>query len=102
MAQLLTPEGEGEPWLACRDQAIFELFYSSGLRLAELVGLNVEDCDLAEGLVQVTGKGQKTRRVPLGGPAREAIVAWRRFRAERFPPSLWSGGRSSFLLGGSV
>jgi integrase/recombinase XerC len=85
MAQLLTPEGEGEPWLACRDQAIFELFYSSGLRLAELVGLNVEDCDLAEGLVQVTGKGQKTRLVPLGGAAREAILLWRRFRAERFP-----------------
>ena len=85
MAQLLTPEDEGEPWLACRDQAIFELFYSSGLRLAELVGLNVEDCDLAEGLVQVTGKGQKTRRVPLGGAAREAILLWRRFRAERFP-----------------
>ncbi len=85
MTQLLTPEGEGEPWLLARDQAIFELFYSSGLRLSELVSLDVEDCDLVDGLVQVTGKGQKARRVPLGRVARAALWAWRKQRQVRFP-----------------
>ncbi|HEX6827499.1 MAG TPA: site-specific integrase, partial [Burkholderiales bacterium] len=52
--------------LALRDRAMFELFYSSGLRLAELTGLRPEDLDIREGTVRVTGKGSKTRVVPLG------------------------------------
>lgn len=62
--------------LAVRDHAILELFYSSGLRLAELVSLNVDGLDLAEGTVTVTGKGNKTRIVPVGRYAIEAIQAW--------------------------
>jgi integrase/recombinase XerC len=61
---------------AVRDKAIFELFYSSGLRLAELVGLDPEQLDLNAGEVRVTGKGSKTRIVPLGQFAITAIKAW--------------------------
>ncbi|MCU7850771.1 MAG: tyrosine recombinase XerC [Candidatus Thiodiazotropha sp. (ex Monitilora ramsayi)] len=59
-----------------RDKAIMELFYSSGLRLAELVSLNLGEVDLHEQMVEVTGKGAKTRRVPVGKQAREAIENW--------------------------
>ncbi|MEE4380541.1 MAG: site-specific integrase, partial [Pseudomonadales bacterium] len=57
-------------WLRARDQACFELLYSSGLRLAELVGLDVPDLDVADGVVAVTGKGAKSRRLPVGRMAR--------------------------------
>lgn len=59
-----------------RDRAIMELFYSSGLRLAELVALDPGDIDFGEGMVEVTGKGAKTRRVPVGRLAIEALRAW--------------------------
>ncbi|MFN4148400.1 MAG: tyrosine recombinase XerC [Rhodocyclaceae bacterium] len=63
--------------LTCRDRAMFELFYSSGLRLAELVSLDVVGgLDLAEGEVTVTGKRGKTRTVPVGRKAGEALSAW--------------------------
>lgn len=65
-----------DDFLARRDQAILELFYSSGLRLSELTGLNMEQLDLSEGLVQVLGKGSKTRVLPVGKKAREALQAW--------------------------
>jgi integrase/recombinase XerC len=66
--------------LAIRDQAMVELFYSSGLRLAELVAVNLGDIDMAEGELGVLGKGSKTRRVPVGIKAREAIRSWLRVR----------------------
>jgi len=59
-----------------RDKAMFELFYSSGLRLAELVGLDPAQLDLSAGEVRVTGKGSKTRIVPLGQFADTALRAW--------------------------
>jgi integrase/recombinase XerC len=64
--------------VALRDRAMFELLYSSGLRLGELVALNIDDgrLDLAQGEVTVTGKGSKTRTVPVGKKAREALRAW--------------------------
>jgi len=62
--------------LAARDHAILELFYSSGLRLAELVGLDLDGLDLAESTVTVTGKGNKTRIVPVGQYAIAAIKIW--------------------------
>jgi integrase/recombinase XerC len=62
--------------LALRDHAILELFYSSGLRLAELVSLNLDGLDLGVGTVTVTGKGSKTRIVPVGSHAIAAIHAW--------------------------
>ena len=67
--------------LALRDRAILELFYSSGLRLAELVTLTLAGLDLAEGAVTVTGKGAKTRIVPLGSQAIAAIRVWLAARA---------------------
>jgi integrase/recombinase XerC len=72
--------------LAIRDRAIFELAYSSGLRLSELAGLDVDRVDLASGEVRVVGKGSKERVVPVGAPAREAIVAWLEARASNALP----------------
>lgn len=62
--------------LALRDKAMWELFYSSGLRLAELTGLSLNDVDRADATVRVTGKGGKTRVVPVGKHALTAIDAW--------------------------
>ncbi|NWG38686.1 MAG: tyrosine recombinase XerC [Hydrogenophilaceae bacterium] len=62
--------------LEIRDKAMFELFYSAGLRLAELVNLDVMSLDLASGDATVTGKGSKTRLVPVGNKARMALNEW--------------------------
>ncbi|MDP1644399.1 MAG: tyrosine recombinase XerC [Thiobacillus sp.] len=62
--------------LLARDRAMFELFYSSGLRLAELTGLDLNDVNLQSGEAQVTGKGRKTRIVPVGRQALDAVKAW--------------------------
>ncbi len=62
--------------LDARDKAMFELLYSSGLRLAELVNLDPIDMDFADASVRVTGKGNKTRIVPLGSHAIAALKAW--------------------------
>ncbi|MFC1689015.1 tyrosine recombinase XerC [Pseudomonadota bacterium] len=66
--------------LAIRDKAIMELFYSSGLRLSELAGLRWNQIDPASGLITVTGKGNKTRVVPVGSYAAKALAAWRKVR----------------------
>lgn len=71
---------DDEP-LMVRDNAMIELFYSSGLRLAELVSVNIGDIDMADGTLDVIGKGAKTRRVPVGGKARDAVGRWLRVRA---------------------
>ena len=63
--------------LGLRDRALLELFYSSGLRLSELCALRWNALDLAGGFVQVTGKGNKQRIVPVGSHARAALQAWR-------------------------
>jgi integrase/recombinase XerC len=68
--------------LALRDKAIMELFYSSGLRLSELAGLRWDQVDVASGLITVTGKGNKTRVVPLGSYASAALAAWNRVRGQ--------------------
>lgn len=62
--------------LRARDRAILEVFYGSGLRIGELVGLNLSDVDLQEGLTRVRGKGRKERIVPTGRKAREALRAY--------------------------
>lgn len=80
MARLLQIEGS-EPDTV-RDRAMLELFYSSGLRLAELTGLDLGDVDLADGTVRVTGKGNKTRVVPVGRFARESVTAWLAIHSE--------------------
>jgi len=63
--------------LGLRDRALLELFYSSGLRLSELCALRWRDLDLADALVNVIGKGNKQRSVPLGSHARAALGEWR-------------------------
>lgn len=68
--------GQQDTVIACRDQAIMELFYSSGLRLAELAGLNLRDVDFGDQLVYVTGKGNKSRVVPVGSQAISALQEW--------------------------
>ena len=67
---------EGTDALSLRDRALFELAYSSGLRLAELAGLDLDRVDLDHGEVRVWGKGAKERIVPVGAAARDAIRAW--------------------------
>ena len=70
-----------DDFLSVRDHAILELFYSSGLRLSELVNLNIDTLDFIEGTVEVTGKGNKTRIVPMGAHAMAAIQKWLVLRA---------------------
>jgi integrase/recombinase XerC len=67
--------------LGVRDKAVMELFYSSGLRLSELVGLNLGDLDRGDRTVRVLGKGRKTRIVPVGKHALDAIARWLKERA---------------------
>lgn len=78
MSRLLQIEG-GEP-LTLRDRAMLELLYSSGLRLAELVGLGLYDVDFGDATVRVTGKGGKTRIVPVGRYAVAALRDWLKVR----------------------
>lgn len=62
--------------LHLRDRAALELLYATGIRVGELVGLDVDDVDLDACVLRVVGKGDKERRVPFGGPAREAVRTW--------------------------
>ncbi|MEM9384040.1 MAG: tyrosine recombinase XerC [Pseudomonadota bacterium] len=81
MARLLR-EVDDDP-LTQRDLAIMELFYSSGLRLAELTSANLSDLDLRDGTIRVTGKGNNMRIVPVGSQARDALTRWLRVRSAR-------------------
>ena len=95
-----SPEG-------ARDRAMFELLYSSGLRLAELVALDADDgrLDLKQAEVTVTGKGAKTRTVPVGGRAREALRDWLKARALLAAPqerALFVGARGRRIAPGTV
>jgi len=68
--------------LGIRDHAILELFYSSGLRLSEVVNLDIDALDFSEGTVVVTGKGNKTRIVPMGSHAMDALQKWLQIRTQ--------------------
>ena len=99
MARLLEPsepisDAANDLWLI-RDRAMFELLYSSGLRLAELVGLNPLDVDRDSGEVRVTGKGGKERVIPVGRKALAALAAWLTVRpgVARDEPALFVGVR---------
>jgi integrase/recombinase XerC len=70
-----------DDFLSVRDHAILELFYSSGLRLSELVNLDIDALDFSEGTVEVTGKGNKTRIVPMGAHAMAALQKWLQMRS---------------------
>lgn len=87
-ALLDSPEGEAPA--ALRDRAILETLYSTGARVSELVGMNVDDLNLGDGLVRLRGKGKKERIVPVGEVAVEAIKEYReqlRPSAVSHPPS---------------
>lgn len=77
-AQLV--EIDDDDTLAIRDRAMLELIYSSGLRLAELISLNLNDIDFNDRILTVTGKGNKTRSVPVGRHAIKAIKLWLKSR----------------------
>jgi integrase/recombinase XerC len=70
-------------WIDYRDHAIIELLYSSGLRLAEISGLNLSDLDLKECSIRVTGKGNKTRSLPVGRQAVDALKIWLQCRQKK-------------------
>jgi len=95
LAQLLDQPAPSEPsdarlWV--RDRAMLELLYSSGLRVSELAGLSLPDIDLSSGLVSVTGKGNKTRLLPVG---RQAVTALREWLPHR---ELWIEGDEQALF----
>jgi integrase/recombinase XerC len=106
VARLFDGEAPKDPE-GVRDRAMFELLYSSGLRLAELVALDVGDgrLDLRAGEVTVTGKGSKTRTVPVGARARQALEAWLGVRAQLAAPqekALFVGARGRRIAPGVV
>lgn len=80
--------------LGLRDRAMLELLYASGLRAGELVGARLENLDLDERIIRVTGKGNKTRLVPVGANAREAIATY----LERERPRLVSKRTGSHVF----
>ncbi len=80
-----------------RDRAMIELFYSTGIRLSELTGLNIEDIRMHDGLVKVRGKGRKERIVPVGTPAITAVEAYLRRREELVRGRHDSGREPLFL-----
>jgi integrase/recombinase XerC len=82
--RLVSHEDDSE--LGTRDRALFELAYSCGLRVSELTGLDLGAIDGKTGEVRVTGKGSKTRIVPVGAPALAAIDRWLAARAKLAPP----------------
>jgi integrase/recombinase XerC len=90
-AQLLT--FLADDLLNSRDRAMFELFYSSGLRLAELANLQITDINLPDSTVRVSGKGGKTRIVPIGSKAIAALQAWIKQRDKLIQP-----GRNTLFL----
>jgi integrase/recombinase XerC len=93
-----SPAGSQDEPLAVRDTAMIELFYSSGLRLAELISVNQGDIDTRDAMLTVVGKGAKTRRVPVGGKALEAIRAWQAVRgllADPGEPALFVSNRGT-------
>ena len=79
IGKLLTAPPLDDP-MGHRDRAIFETLYSAGLRVSELVGMNLDDLDLEGGLVRVRGKGKRERLAPLGSHAVKALRSWLRKR----------------------
>ena len=99
MSRLLEMPDASDP-LGCRDRAILELFYASGLRLSELVGLDVADVNVSGRMVRVFGKGAKERLVPFNAATVESLRAWltvryemRRKLSEPAPPAAATAAR---------
>lgn len=112
LASFVQPDQD--PWLQARDQAMVELLYGAGLRVAELTGLDVQASatargwvDLAAGEAHVLGKGSKRRVVPVGAKALQALQAWLPLRqqalgAAAHEPALFLGRRGTRLSSQSI
>jgi len=85
--------------LAIRDKAILETFYSAGLRLSELVQLNLQDYKESEKKVRVTGKGNKQREVPVGKYAKQALSLWLARRSELLSSEIDNDSEQALFLG---
>jgi integrase/recombinase XerC len=92
MSRLLAMPDVSDP-LGCRDSAILELFYASGLRLSELVGLDLDDVNLRARMVRVMGKGAKERLVPFNSAAETSLRAWLKVRTVLRSSPEGAGGR---------
>ena len=77
--------GAEPAWRRCRDDAVLEVLYGSGVRVGELCGLDVDALDLGAGAITVWGKGSKERRVPLSAPSVDALRRWLAIRGEVVP-----------------
>lgn len=84
-----------------QDRAILEVFYGTGIRVSELVGLNLTDLDLRSGQINVTGKGNKERIVPLGKPAQDVLNKFVKKRVELYGSRTDSDARKALFLGAS-
>lgn len=85
------PAPDGEPrWRRLRDDAVLEILYGSGVRVAELCGLTLDQVGVEQRALVVWGKGDKQRRVPISEPAAAALSAWLRVRHEAAPPDAGS------------
>ncbi|MEA3485295.1 MAG: site-specific tyrosine recombinase/integron integrase [Candidatus Aerophobetes bacterium] len=82
----LLQTARGEDFFRCRDKAILEVLYATGMRISEMVNLDVDDVDLSEEVVKVKGKGDKERMIPLGGYAIRALRDYLKKREERAKP----------------
>jgi tyrosine recombinase XerC len=91
------PKEEGDELLVARSKAVLELFYGSGLRLSELVGLNIDGIDFHNGVVKVLGKGSKERIVPVGRMAVRALKAYLPLRSGRLAAKNRSGETALFI-----
>jgi len=100
MLALLKADG-GTGAMAFRDRAIIELFYSSGIRLSELVGLNIGDIDFIQGLIKVRGKGRKERVVPVGDPALKVLREYLENRKEVSETLSYGGSKDPVFVGKS-
>ncbi len=102
VAAVLDAVDDGSP-VGLRDRALLELLYATGVRVAELVGADLGDLDLEQGVLRVTGKGNRPRQAPVGEPACAAVRRWRSegrpalLAADRAEPALLLGARGGRL-----
>jgi integrase/recombinase XerC len=94
----LLEQTAGQTYLDLRDRAILELFYSGGVRVAELVGLNLEDLDLPQRRARVRGKGGKERMIMVGSQAFQALSLYLQVRRELLTPDSPAAGRDAVFL----
>lgn len=85
MNRLLDEVPFKEDFAGCRDKMIIEMFYATGMRLSELIGLNDADVDFSTSLIKVTGKRDKQRLIPFGEELRQAMLAYLKVRDEAVP-----------------